>query len=600
MPAQVPGQNIVDPLVRVVIMVNGSAIDEAFAVVSIYVQHEINRISFAEIVLVGDPKPDGNGFDFTNGETFNPGNVIDIKAGYGEDAQDSIFTGYIVKHILETNEGEGLLLRLVCKHKAVAMTMSRKDNQYEQKTDSDIISSIIGQYGLSTQVDSTTEQGELFYQKLATDWDIILSRAEINGFLIFLDGTDVVVGKPKFSADAVLRVAYGESIIEFKGVLNAEKQATSVQASAWDIKTLELIKSTASEPALNSQGNVTAKSLSEQLGQGEAYLSSATPLTQAEIKAWADNHLLRLRLQALKGSVKFIGSALAKTGCLIELAGVGEKFNGNAFVSAVTQEIKDGNWTTGVKFGLDQQYVYEMPGFSYPSAAGQLPGIQGLQVATVSKLSEDPQSLYRIQVSIPGNAESPVSAWARYSNFYGTAAAGAGFFPEVGDEVVIGFLENDPRFPVILGSLYGSKKASPNELKDENNYIKSLTTKSKMKLSFDDEKKIIKIETPAGNNIVFSDDSKAIEITDQNSNSVKMSSSGVEITSNKDIKLTATGNIELSATGKVSISATQDAEVSGLNVNATAQVGFTAKGNATAELSASGQTTVKGAMVMIN
>ena len=43
-----------------------------------------------------------------------------------------------------------------------------------------------------------------------------------------------------------------------------------------------------------------------------------------------------------------------------------------------------------------------------------------------------------------------------------------------------------------------------------------------------------------------------------------------------------------------------DVNVEGMNVNHTASAGFTAKGNATAELSASGQTTVKGAMVMIN
>ncbi len=599
MPAAVPGQ-MTDPTVRITVKTEGNVIDDAFQMLSISVQHEINKISFAEIVIVSNPLPDGTGFEFTNGQTFNPGSVVDVLAGYGDDQQESIFSGYIVKHILEADESAGFLLRLVCKHKAVAMTMSRKDNQFDDKADSDIISSIIQKYGLTADVDATTEQAELFYQKLATDWDIILSRAEINGFLVFLDGDNVKVGKPDFSGDAVLRIAHGESIVEFKGILSAEKQATSVQASAWDIKTLELIKATASEPTLNSQGNVTAKSLSDQLNQGEAFLSSAAPLTQGEIKAWADNHLLRLRLQALKGNVKFMGSAAAKTGCLVELAGVGEKFNGSAFVSSVTHDIKDGMWLTDVKFGLEQQYVYEMSGFSYPSAAGQLPGIQGLQVATVAKLSEDPQSLYRIQVSIPGNAESPITAWARYSNFYGTEGAGAGFFPEVGDEVIIGFLENDPRFPVILGSLYGTKKTSPSELKDENNYIKSLTTKSKMKVSFDDEKKIIKIETPAGNNIVFNDDTKEIEIKDQNSNSVKMSSSGVEVTSNKDIKLTATGNIELNATGKVSISATQDAELSGLNIKATAQVGLTAKGNATAELSASGQTTVKGAMVMIN
>ena len=41
-------------------------------------------------------------------------------------------------------------------------------------------------------------------------------------------------------------------------------------------------------------------------------------------------------------------------------------------------------------------------------------------------------------------------------------------------------------------------------------------------------------------------------------------------------------------------------KTAGLNVNCEAQVGFVAKGTATAEVSAAGQTTVKGAMVMIN
>ena len=66
------------------------------------------------------------------------------------------------------------------------------------------------------------------------------------------------------------------------------------------------------------------------------------------------------------------------------------------------------------------------------------------------------------------------------------------------------------------------------------------------------------------------------------------------------VTFTATGNIKLIATGKVEIAATQDLKASGLNVTAEAQVALTVKGTATAELSASGQTTVKGALVMIN
>ena len=62
----------------------------------------------------------------------------------------------------------------------------------------------------------------------------------------------------------------------------------------------------------------------------------------------------------------------------------------------------------------------------------------------------------------------------------------------------------------------------------------------------------------------------------------------------------ATGKMDLQATGAISIKSDQDVKMQGLNVEAKANVGFKAEGSATAELKASGQTTVKGAIVMIN
>ena len=154
--------------------------------------------------------------------------------------------------------------------------------------------------------------------------------------------------------------------------------------------------------------------------------------------------------------------------------------------------------------------------------------------------------------------------------------------------------------PLYWDLYIAATRANPNPATDENNYIKAITTKAKLNVTFNDEKKDIIIQTPGGNKITISDDQKSISIEDQNSNSIKMTSSGIVINSGKDITLKATGNITLDATGKVSVTAKQDVAVSGLNISNTAQMGFTAKGNATAELSASGQTTVKGAIVMIN
>jgi Rhs element Vgr protein len=594
------GQNVDVPSLRVTVTVNGKAVDDSLAFSFIRVVHEVNKISYAEMVLSGPVAADGSSISFSDSDTFTPGNPVVISAAWGDAQVTALFTGVIVKHGLDMQADATVNMKLVCKHAAVSMTFGRKEQLFGQQTDSDIITAICGNYGLSATVGSTSFKNEMFFQKLATDWDLVLSRAEFNGMLIFLDGDSPVIKVPDFSGSAVLTVAPGGGLMSFQSELNAERQAPTVQVSAWDIQNLALQNASAKEPDLNAQGNVTAKKLSAQLSQKQLSITATTPMATAELQAWADNYLLRMRMAALRGTVTFIGSALVKTGSIIQLEGVGSKFNGSAYVTAVTHELESGAWKTTARFGLDSKPVSQQPDYCYFPATGQIPGIQGLQVGTVKQLASDPQSLYRILVTLPSNAETQGGVWARYANFYGTSGAGLGFLPEVGDEVLVGFIENDPRYPVILGSLYGSAKQSPNQAADEKNNLKMLSTRSQLKMQFDDENKVITISTPGGNSITISDKDKSIAIADQNSNTINLSSSGIEITSNSDVSITAKGGITLNANSNIGITSKQNVEANGLNVNCSAKMGFVAKGTASAEVSASGQTTIKGAMVMIN
>jgi Rhs element Vgr protein len=598
MPAPTPESAIKELLLSVTIKVNGAKINDTYAVISVNVFHEINRISYAEVVLsCGEIEADSH--PVTDSSDLNPGNDIVIQVGFGSSDEYTVFTGVIVKHGVEISTTSAFNARIVCKHKAISTTFNKTESEFAQQADSAAITSIFGNYsGLSATVDATTPVQENIFQKLATDWDFVLSRAEFFGYIITMDGDSIFVGKPKLTTEPVLLIGMGQSIISFNAELNAERQAPSLDASAWDIKTQALIKESATEPGLNDQGDVSASSMSSKLSQKKLSLLSSTPMASDELKAWADGQLLRTRLGALKGSVTFVGSGLVKTGDLIQLEGVGTKFNGKAFVSAVHHTIDQNKWNTKVKFGLDPKYIHHRPDFNYPEATGQLPAIHGLHVATVMKISEDPQSLYRILVNIPTNSQTQTGFWARLSTFYATSGAGAFFFPEIGDEVIVGFLENDPRYPIIIGSVYSSKLKPPVEPADNNNYIKTLVTKAQLKMTFDDEKKIITIVTPGANTIILSDDGKSIEIKDQNNNDIKMSSSGISISSDKDVTISAQ-NISMTAKAKISLSANQDAVVEGLNVNLTAKVGFAAKGT-TAEVSGTGQTTIKGAIVMIN
>ncbi|MCC8155244.1 MAG: hypothetical protein LIP01_14285 [Tannerellaceae bacterium] len=99
---------------------------------------------------------------------------------------------------------------------------------------------------------------------------------------------------------------------------------------------------------------------------------------------------------------------------------------------------------------------------------------------------------------------------------------------------------------------------------------------------------------------MIDDKKEAILLTDQHKNKITMDKNGITLDSAKDILLNAAANVKINSKTNTSIDAKSKLSMAGMNIEATASVGFTAKGSAKAELSASGQTVIKGAMVMIN
>jgi len=245
--------------VRLTIQINGSTIKDSYGVKSVYVVHTVNKISYAEVVLVGDVLIQSQSIPITDGDDFSPGNTISITAGYGDAAESSIFNGLIVSHSVEIDSTSYYSFKILCKHSAVTLTYNRNEAEFFGKSDSEIITAITGNYGLSVTVDNVASKQDAVFQRMSTDWDFILSRCDFNGFIICMDGDSVTVGKPKLSETAVLRIAVGDSLISFEGELSAENQPASITASAWDTKSQALINSSASEPSVNAQGNITAK-----------------------------------------------------------------------------------------------------------------------------------------------------------------------------------------------------------------------------------------------------------------------------------------------------------------------------------------------------
>jgi Rhs element Vgr protein len=587
-------------LVRLSISTDGKALDDTVGVISVEIEKRVNRIPWARLVLLDGDMSDQT-FPLSDGDTFRPGAKVRIAAGYGSgEDEEPIFEGVVVRHGVRVAPDGGARLVVECRHPIVAATVGRKNAHFTDKKDSDVVSEILSAYaGVSTSVDATAVVHPELVQYYCSDWDYVVARAEAAGLLVVADGGEVSVKEPDTSASPVLEVTWGDTLMEFDAETDARTQLASVSAVSWDPGTQQVVRKAAKPETLNRQGNLTSAKLADVVGLADFRLQTPAALDEATLEAWARARQIRAGLGRIRGRMRFQGSAAAVPGSLIRLTGVGDRFEGDVFVTGVEHRLEEGRWTTDAEFGLPDEWLTERPDVVAPPASGWTPGIEGLHVGVVEKLDEHPDGKPMIRVRLP-ILDTETGVWARLATLHATNEAGSFFVPDLGDEVVVGFFANDPGHPVVLGALHSTSRPAGYDLTAENR-IRAFVTPEKLRILLDDETRAVTVETPGGNSVVLDDDAESITLKDQHGNSVVLGSEGITLDSPKDVTIKATGSVSLQATGNVEVASSGgDVKASGLDVSLEADVGFTAKGNASAELSASGQTTVKGAMVMIN
>lgn len=571
------------------LVVNGSALDSSYQVFSISVTKEVNRIPAARIVLRDGEAADRT-FAVSNSEDLIPGKQIQIKIGRDRN-NDKVFEGIIIKNQVKISKSGNTELVVECRDNCVKMSVGRHNHYYEESKDSEVIEQIIGRHpGLTPDVEPTSLVHKELVQHHCTDWDFILSRAEVNSKLVIVEDGKIQVKKPKTNEAATLQVAYGATLLEFEAEMDARTQWKSVEAKAWDYTNQTTFEHTSDTAPINEPGNLDGDTLAETINLPKLELRHSGQLLEAELQQWTDATMLKSRLAKICGRAKFFGFADIKPGQMIDLQGVGDRFNGKAFVSAIRHDIGNGAWDTHVQFGLPPRWFHQTEEIIDAPAAGLLPAINGLQIGKVVQLQDDPDGEDRILVRLPIIDNNARGIWSRVASLDAGSNRGAFFRPEIDDEVIVGFLNDDPRDAIVLGMLHSSAKPAPINAQDANNE-KGFVTRSDMRIHFHDDTKTITISTPAGNSIKIDEQSTSIEIKDQNNNTIKMEPAGITMDSPANITINAGGKIDITATAALTIAAAQ--------MTISAQSAMEVKG-ATAKLAGSGITEITGSLVKIN
>jgi Rhs element Vgr protein len=559
------------------VLINGKVANPSYELLSMVVTREVNKVPAARLVFK-DGDPSQSTFAISESDDFKPG--IPVVINLGRDGTNTqTFKGIIVRHAIRVKENGQSELTIDCRDEVVRMTVGRHSQYYTQIKDSDLINTLVSGYAnLSCNMTATTFLHEELVQHHLSDWDFMLMRAEANSMLVLVKDGVVNIQVPVTTPTPVLQVNFGSSILEFEAEMDVRNQWNNVEARAWDYHNQVLFQVDSSgNPAWTEPGNITAATLAQAINLKNYELHHSGYLQDQELQTWADGMVLRSLLSKICGRAKCTGFAGVNPGDLLTVSGVGARFNGNLFVTAVRQEVGNGMWDTHIQFGLSpRRYAELFPDIDDRPAAGLAGGIRGLQIGVCVQLQGDPQGQGRIKVKVPMVDNTAQGIWTRIATLDAGSNRGSFFLPEVNDEVIVGFINDDPSEAVVLGMVNSSAKPAKLSNTAANNQ-KGFTSRSGMQILFDDGETSVTIITPKQNQIVLDDTQGNISIQDQNGNSITMDSTGITLTS---------------SSGQVSVSA-------GTNLSLTATADFSASG-ATASLSGDTSASISGATVSIN
>lgn len=567
---------------------NGHAVPRTHQLMSASVSSTANHIAWARLAW-RDGDAASSDFPLSAEALFVAGAEVEILAGGTR--PDLLFKGLVVRQQLKVRAGSAPQFIVECRHAATKMSLKRHSATYLDMSDGDVVRQLFQAAGLSITVADMPLTHDHLVQYDTTDWDFAVTRTEVHGQLLLTRGETIETRSPSASAPPVATLQFGATLIEFDAEIDAREQTQGVQTLTWSPADQSVHTLDGNPANFTSPGNQSADTLAAALDMDVLELRH-TLLPDEEATAAASARLSRARLNQVCGRALCLGLGQVLPGDVVTLAGVGARFNGQALVTGVRHEMDTlQGWRTHLQFGGVPEDPARRMRLETRRTTSLLAPVPGLQIGIVTD-NEDPQGEFRVRVRLPLVDPASDGVWARVATVDAGNDRGLMLRAEIGDEVVVGFFDEDPRAAVILGMLHSSAKAAPLPPGNDN-HEKLFKSRSGIRIHIDDDKTILTVTTPAGQQIVLDDDQGSVLLEDKNGNRLLMDSSGITLESCDALTVQTAGNASLDVGGSGEVKT-----ATGLGIAAGTQLKL--EGSAGAELTSPAITQVKGSLVKIN
>ncbi len=217
----------------------------------------------------------------------------------------------------------------------------RKTRFWEDMKDSDVVSEVGAECGLSVEADATTETLPYILQRNESNVAFLKRLAARNNYILRVDpsGSKLIFKKAGFQGSAV-KVKMGDNLRSLRMAYNSVDQVQKVVVRGWDpSKKTEIVGEATTSDITSIGGGKKGAEVSSCFGDSTAYVTDVPVTSQSAAKEVAKAELERLSRGYNRGSATIQGNDKVRAGAIVEFEGLPQGQNGKVFVLATRHVI---------------------------------------------------------------------------------------------------------------------------------------------------------------------------------------------------------------------------------------------------------------------
>ncbi len=365
---------------------------------------------------------------------------------------EDVFSGEAVRAGLAAVEDGAFIYVVELMPSAHRLKRNRRYRSFQEVTTQDIVKQVLGDSGISLMwfAGSAGELHEFVLQHNETDLDFVTRLLEDAGMHFYFDDADNLYVSDDAGANLT---AAG---LTYSGHLPASQSgpqlltmnaAKGIPRSEFRVGTYQPLSSSPDFEANASVGGLA-------IGHDYEFLFDRS-------REAIDRRAQINRDISISAASMFRGSSNSpslRAGHVVSVDGIGGAFSGRYLVTEVEHVAIVNAEENCVSYANRFDATDQLASFRPPRKTPR-PVAHGITTAIVTGPAGETvftDEFGRIKVKFHWDDSS--SAWLRVMQMN---TGGPAFIPEIGDEVVVAFLDGDPDQPVVIGSLYNARDMPP-------------------------------------------------------------------------------------------------------------------------------------------